>query len=373
MLALAQFDRLATPIVDLYEQYAQSVLADIARRLAKMEMSSASVWQLQRLTESGAVYQSAIHELSRITGQSEKVLQQQFEKGGLRSAAYDNQIYKAAGLKPLPMNMSPSMLSVLMAGLRKTDGTMRNLTMTTALSARNVFIDAADMAYMKVTTGVSSYDQAIREAVKGAAGQGLSTIDYASGKTDQLDVAMRRTVLSGVAKTTGDLTMASAEDLDVDLVQTSAHAGSRPEHEPWQGKIFSLSGTSKRYPDFVSSTGYGEVDGLCGINCRHTYYPFFEGLSKNAYTAQDRAELANKTVTLDGKEVSQYEASQVQRNIERHIRDWKRQAGALEAAGLDNKDEMDKVRAWQSRARDFVRETGLDRQGAREGGSILVE
>jgi hypothetical protein len=151
-----------------------------------------------------------------------------------------------------------------------------------------------------------------------------------------------------------------------DLVQTSAHAGARPTHEVWQGKVFSRSGTNPNYPDFVIETGYGEVDGLCGINCRHSFYPFFEGISENAYSEETLNDMADKTVNLDGEKVGQYEASQVQRGIERHIRDWKRQAGALEAASLDNAAEVAKVREWQAQMRDFIKQTKLMRQRVRE-------
>ena len=366
MLSAAAFDSLSVPIVDLYEQYSQSVLNDISRRLAKMDMTSTAAWQMQRLSESGMVYQNALKELSRMTGKSEATLQALFEKGGVKSVAFDDRIYKAAGLNPLPLNLSPSMLNVLLAGLRKTDGKIKNLTMTTALSARNVFIDAADLAYMKVTTGAFSYNEAIRQAVKGMAAKGLSTIDYASGRQEALDVAMRRTVLTGVGQTTARLSLDRAGEMNSDLVQMSAHAGARPEHEVWQGKIFSLSGTHPDYPPFVESTGYGTVTGFAGINCRHTCYPFFEGLSENAYSKSDVMEMNNATVEYNGKQIGQYEASQIQRYLERGIRNWKRQADCLDSMGEDNSVESVLVKKWQEKMRDFIKETDLLRQRNRE-------
>jgi|ERR1035437_627754 hypothetical protein len=366
MLTATAFDQIATPITDLYEQYNQSVINDIARRLAKLDMTNTAAWQMQRLTESGKVYEQALKELAKVTGKSEAELRAAFEKAGVKSMKFDDSIYRAAGLSPTPLNLSPAMLNVLMAGLRKTNGVMRNLTMTTAISGQQVFVNAADLAYMQVSNGAMSYDQAIRAAVKQVAQNGLSTIQY-GGKTDQLDVSMRRTVLTGVAQTTGGLQMARADELNVDLVQTSAHAGSRPEHELWQGQVFSRSGTSTKYPDFVSSTDYGSITGLCGINCRHSFAPWFEGLSENAYSQESlNNDYNNQTVTYQGKEISQYSASQIQRSYERAVRDWKRQSSALESAGLDNSAEAAKVRDYQAKLRDFVRQTKLVRQPVRE-------
>jgi hypothetical protein len=216
------------------------------------------------------------------------------------------------------------------------------------------------------------YNSAIRAAIKNVAADGLNVIDYASGHQDKLDVAMRRNILTGVAQTAGQLQITRADEMGSDLVGVSAHVGARnkggePEnHEMWQGKVYSRSGNHPKYGNFYQHTGYGTGPGLAGWNCRHSFYPFFEGLSENAYTREDLQDYANKTVTYQGKEIPIYDATQYQREIERRIRFWKRQAGALDAAGLENAAETAKVREWQARARDFVKQTGLDRQYPRE-------
>jgi len=369
MLTSAQFDQLNVPIVDLYQTYEQSVINDISRRLASSHIESAA-WQMQRLTESGLTYENALEQLSKVTGKSAAELRKVFDAAGVRSLAFDDRIYRAAGLKPLPLNLSPAMQNVLLQGLRKTGGAIRNLTMTTALTAQEAFISAADLAYVQVSTGVMSYGQAIKAAVKQVARQGL-TVLYPTGHKDRLDVAMRRAVLTGVAQTTGTLQLERAKELGQDLVQTSAHIGARPTHEVWQGKVFSLSGKDTQYPDFLTVTGYGTVTGLCGINCRHSIFPFFKGISESAYTQATLDEYADKTVTYNGKELSVYEAIQKQRSVEREIRKTKREAEALGSAKLDNTEEIARIRKLQAQLRDFVNQTGLSRQSSREGGRVL--
>ena len=367
MLTADQLDALTGPITDLYEQYNQSVINDISRRLAKMgKVTETAAWQMQRLIESGKVYENALKELAKTSGLSEVEMRKMFEAAGVKAMRFDDSIYKAAGLNPLPLNLSPAMAQVLAAGLRKTNGVVKNLTMTTAINAQHSFIQAADLAYMQVAGGAMSYDQAIRAAILNVAENGLHTINYTSGHKDKLDVAMRRTVLTGVSQTTGNLQIARADEMGVDLVQTSAHIGARPAHQIWQGQIFSRSGRSKAYPGFVLSTGYGTGAGLCGWNCRHSFYPFFEGISENAYNQAELDSFANETVTYNGQEIPIYDATQQQRAIERKIRLWKRKEGALDAAGLDNDAEAEKVKVWQSRMRDFIKQTGLQRQSVRE-------
>lgn len=365
MLTAFQLDVLTDPMAELYSAYEDSIIRDIARRLGGMNMTDTAAWQMQRLIESGKVYENALEELAKLTNISEATLKRMFEKAGVQAMRFDDSVYRAAGMNPLPLNMSPAMVNVLAAGLQKTGGIMRNLTMTTASAAQEAFISAADLAYMQVSTGAMSYTQAIREAVKRTAAEGLSVISYA-GRTDHLDVAMRRAVLTGVNQTAGRLTEARASEMGCDLVQTSAHIGARPEHQVWQGQVFSRSGTSRKYPPFIESTGYGTATGLEGINCRHSHYPFFDGISENVYKKAQLDEYARKTVTYNGKEMPIYDATQKQRAIERKIREWKRQEAALDAAGLDADFESGKVSEWQAKMRDFLRQTELRRDRIRE-------
>jgi hypothetical protein len=281
----------------------------MAARLVKMDMTATTAYQMARLQESGMVYQTALKELAKITGKSEATLQALFEKAGVKSIAWDDKVYRAAGLHPIPLQLSSSMLNVLMAGLEKTGGVVKNLTMTTALSAQSSFVDAADTAYMQVTQGAMSYDQAIRAAVKNVAAQGLSVIQYPSGAKSALDVAMRRSVLSGVGATTGQIQIARADDMNCDLVAVSAHMGARnrgegpQNHESWQGKVYSRSGTNPKYENFYDVTGYGTGEGLGGWNC------VLEGtlVSSLAKRAAYRREYSGKIViihTAGGKELS---------------------------------------------------------------------
>ena len=365
MLTSDYLDILSEPIVDLFEEYQKSVIKDIARRLAKMNfVTPTAAWQIQRAIEAGATYEDILKKIEQLTPMSEKYLNQAFKQAGVKAIKFDDLIYKKAGLNPLPLNLSPAMKNVLAAGLRKTGNLINNLVMTTAETGQEVFVKAADSAYMKIVTGAFDYNTAIRQSVKEAAREGLKVINFASGRKDQLDVSMRRAVLTGVGQTAGNLTIERANEMGTDLVQTSAHIGARPTHQIWQGKIFSRSGTHKKYPNFVEETGYGTVTGLSGINCRHSFYVFFEGISENAY--KDLTEYEGKPVTYNGKEITFYDATQKQRYIEREIRKAKREASALEAAGLDNTNELAKVKSMQASMRDFIKQTGLNRQSVRE-------
>jgi Phage minor capsid protein 2. len=371
MLTSDQFDTLTPPILSIFHEYEISVIKDIARRLKNLDFASAA-WQVQRLSESGALYQDVLKQLAKLTGQSEKEIADILQRAGVKTITFDDKIYKDAGLNPLPLNLSPAMLQTLKAGIEKTNGVIENLTKTTVLTAQQSFIQASNLAYMQVSTGAMDYNSAIRMAIKDVASQGLDVIDYASGHQDKLDVAVRRNVLTGVAQTANQLQINRADEMQTDLVQVSAHAGARnkgvgPEnHESWQGKIYSRSGKHPKYPNFVEVTGYGTGEGLGGWNCRHSFFPYFENISESAYEKSELRSLAKQKVKYNDQTISLYDATQIQREIERKIRFWKRTAEALDAAGLDNAKELAKISGWQARMRDFITETGLDRQRIRE-------
>ena len=371
MLTAAQFDQLSVPITTLYTEFTDSVILDIVRRLKNLDLASAS-WQVQRLSESGLVYEQILKRVSKLTGVSERVLKETFAKAGVKAMKFDDAIYRAAGLAPTSLKLSPQMLRILEIGIVLTNSVLRNLTLTTALAGQDAFIRAADLAYLQITSGTFSYQEAIRNAVYSVSRGGLPVITYPSGRQDQIDVAVRRATLTGVGQTTGQLQIARMNEMGTILVQTSAHIGARnrgegyENHESWQGRVFSRSPLNTEYQDFVSTTGLGTVTGLNGVNCRHSFYPFFEGISENAYKAETLKAYEDKTVTYNGRELSVYEATQIQRSIERKIRQAKRDMNALKAVELPYDTELSKLRQYQAQMRGFIAQTDLQRQSFRE-------
>ena len=182
---------------------------------------------------------------------------------------------------------------------------------------------------------------------------GISAIRYPSGRADSIETAIRRAVLTGVNQTAGKLQMELADEVGCDLVEVTAHAGARPSHALWQGKIYSRSGKSKKYPDFVASTGYGTGAGLCGWNCRHSFGPYVEGAPR-VWTDEKLAELNEPKYEYNGEKLTEYEAQQKENYFNRQIQRWNREAEAMRAAGQDPSEAMAKAREWRARKKDFL-------------------
>lgn len=380
MLTPEYLDDCTDKILEIYEELQTAIIADMIRRIILMgEISESTAYQMLVYEEAGGMYHNALQIIGKYTNSGDKLLKELFEDAGAHAVLYDDKIYKAAGLNPLSLTLSPSLLQILTAGYEKTKGDLHNMTMTTALSSQRAFTHACNTTYHRVSSGAFSYTEAIKRAVRDLSKQGITTAHYPTGHADKIDVAVRRAVLTGVNQTAAQVQIRKAEELGCDLVETTAHGGARPEHEVWQGKVFSLSGKSKKYQSFKENTGYGTGEGLCGWNCRHNFHPFFDGLSFSAYSDIDLEEMQNKRYEYNGQSLTNYEVTQIQRRYERQIRDVKRElAGysAAEKAAVDSemakamKETFDRkaviLKNREAKLTDFLKQTGFDRQKDRE-------
>lgn len=379
MLSPDYLDHIADDLLVMYAELDELIVRDIARRLVSTGVVTASAErQAIVLRDSGLLYEDVVAEVAKAADASDAQVRALFEDAGMEATKWDREVYLAAGLSPPPIRQSEIAWRTLMAGAKKTSGNLRNLTMTTASQAQQAYIEAATIAEMQVESGAFSYGVAIRDAVKKAAEDG-AWVSYPSGHRDRLDVAVRRAVLTGVGQTCAEVGLAYADEMGCDLVETTAHPGARPSHVEWQGRVFSRSGRHPRYPQFEAATGYGTGGGLCGYNCRHSFFPFFEGLSEKAYPRALINQYEDMEVTYNGETLKYYDATQRQRAMERRIRERKRIfAGYEEAAKAapnekiradletDMAMEAMKLKRQEAALRDFLRQTGLRKDGIRE-------
>lgn len=223
--------------------------------------------------------------------------------------------------------------------------------------AQDVWLDVAGEAITQWNHGGDTPDRIIGRAVRRLQSEGLTVIDYKSGIRSQTDVAVRRHIVSQVGQASGRMTMARCEDAGHDLVQTSAHFGARPAHAAWQGRVFSLSGRSKKYPDFRGVTGYGTGPGLQGWNCKHTFGMYFEGIT-------ELPTLPDKVRGMSNDEY--YGATQTLRRHENGIRNTKREIAGIQQAGGDATEGRLKLGRQQAKLRAHVEATGVPRIPKRE-------
>lgn len=355
----------ADSIVALYAEAERSILDDMARRIRAYNFYiPAAQYQEEKLAMMGMTRREIVRALSARTGKCTAEIERMMEEGTSASLKRDGESYRRAG-KTVPSAMSAELRSILRDGLKQTGGTFRNLTRTTAGTATKQFENALDLAWLQVSTGAMDADSATRQAVKNLCRAGIQSVTYPTGHTDSLETAVARAIRTGVNQTALKSQEQLAAELEMDLVEVTAHAGARPSHAQWQGQVYSLTGRTKGYEKLADATGYGTGEGLGGWNCRHSFFPWSPEMG-HTYTRKELEEYERPdAVEYGGRKMSLYEAEQTQRGIERNIRRWKREESAMKAAGLDAAEASGRLKQWNSQYKDFCSKTGLKPQSSR--------
>jgi|GEM_PF-1841299 len=322
--------------------------------------SNVNSWRLNKLRQMGRLNGELEAYISSESSKSMDKIGHAVDKAVERANIRDMDLFREAADAGL---VTKTLLSK--AG---TDGTLFQkyrdaiLTNTRALQASGkAFRDTVNFAWVNVRTGTKSIDDAVQDACHRLGGTGLR-VDYISDRgrhsTYSLDASVRRDVVTSLTQSTAEMTLAENEALGNDLVQVSTLADSRDSHIPFQGNVYSYNGKSNRYPSLVAECGFGTASGICGINCRHQLFPYFETLE-----GRHRNEEPKDT----GDAEQRYADSQQQRAYERDIRSAKRQLAADEAGAPDKVEESRAALAGaRSRMRGFIDETGRTRRYARE-------
>lgn len=329
----------------LHEYIIRQIIDRMMIRIGRGEsylLTSSDRWRIEVLQDAGYLLEDITAELSKYTKRQEKEIKAAMEEAGVKALEYDDKIYQAAGLSPMPLTQSPALIRLMERSYNATLGEWRNMTRTTAQAAQRQFINECDMAYNKVMSGAVAYNQAVREAVEAAVSNGVY-VDYPTGHRDTIETATARAVRTGIAQAAGDISIKRMEEMDWDIILVSAHIGARTgdggqnpgNHLWWQGQFYSRTGRDKRFPDFYEHTGYGTGEGLCGWNCRHSFgsgdgenNPYKDILNSDNYRME----------TLEKR----------QRLLERRVRKTKREVMGLQEAVEKCQDEGAKAELQKS-------------------------
>lgn len=363
MLPPSYLDQMPDAFVKLLQQVEDEILQDVARRIGKMDtVTSTANWQLWRYQQTEALRNDIVKLLAKYSGKSEATIRRLLLQAATEAMEREDAIYYHYGMEPTPFEESAALNNLLDAGARQTCGTWSNLTATTANTVARAFERTLDAAWLKVSIGAFDYKSAIKQAVDSLADD-MPMVTYPSGHKDSIEVAARRAVLTGVNQTAGKLQVARADEMGVEFFETTAHGGARPSHTEWQGRRFHRGGAvdykGRHYPDFEAATGYGTGAGLCGWNCRHTFFAVFPELGDPPqWTQEQLRELNARNIEWNGQKYTAYEISQMQRARERSVRRWKKRYLAEDAAGLDATDAAVRLRAARQSLAEFAQATG---------------
>lgn len=339
-------DALPEELAELYRSLEDKLLWEICSRLkAADQLNEVTVQDIWALRSHGIDLKSIEASIRKTTGISEKKLDELLNDVVARNQKYYTEVIDLAHIT------QPETLvdAATVEGIRQqTLDTFRNLTASMGFLVdgkmrppAKAYQWALDNAEMQIQSGAISYNQAIKTAAQKLAESGIKVVDYESGHKDQIDVAVRRAVMTGVNQICAKYTEQAAEYLETPYFEVSAHAGARDipgkspwsSHKAWQGRVYSTR-SNDIYLSIYDVCGLGAVDGLEGANCRHRRNVWVEGVSERTYTDEQLAHIDDDLgCTFDGKKYTAYEATQMQRRVERQIIKQKRLVTAYKASG----------------------------------------
>lgn len=258
-------DALPEELAELFRGLEITLLEEICSRLKLAgQLNEVTVQDIRALRSHGIDLKDIEKAIRETTGISQKKLDQLLNDVVDRNQAYYTELIDIAAVTKPEVLVSERDIEAIR---QQTKDTFANLTQSmgflvdngrTMLKPAKAYQWALDSAEMQIQSGSINYNQAIKTAVKQLADSGLcvvydkagnpikNMVGYESGHKDQLDVAVRRAVMSGVNAINQQYAIQSMEYLETDLVEVSAHLGARnidgpngwEAHSKWQGKVF---------------------------------------------------------------------------------------------------------------------------------------
>ena len=369
-------EKIASKIAARYADLEVRIMQDIVRRIKKTgEITSTADWQINRLKILGYSSEDIENALKDTLNASYLEMFELYDKVIDWEYVRNKDIYEQINAEYIPFEENEHLIQVTSAIKKQSLEDLENITRSlgfyldyggrkvlTPLS--QVYSGYLDNACMDIVTGAFDYNAVLRRVVTQLTNSGLRQIEYSSGYASRIEVAARRAVMTGLTQLSGKIAEYNAEKLGTEYFEVEWHAGARPTHTIWQGRVWSQQ-------QLYDVCGLGTVTGLCGANCYHTYFPFVPGVSVRTYTddwldEQNRKE--SEPTEFRGKEYTLYEAKQRQRQMETAMRAQREKVQLLQKGGADPQEVMLQKAKYQGQLNEyavFSRKMGLKEERER--------
>ena len=370
-------EKLSRQIEKNYSDLEMRIMEDIVRRIKKTgEITSTADWQINRLRILGNSSEDIEKMLKETLDASYPQMFELYDKVIDWEYVRNKDVYEQINAEFIPYEENEQLQQITNALIQQTDTDLKNITQSLGFyldygtgkpvltPLAEVYQKYLDAACMDIVSGAFDYNTAIRRVVTQLTNSGLRQIDYASGRANRVDVAARRAVMTGITQLTGHISDFNAQKLGTEYYEVAWHAGARPTHQVWQGKVWSKE-------QLVIVCGLGTVTGLEGVNCYHERYPFLPGISERNWSddwLEKKNREENTPKEFRGKKYTVYEAKQKQRQMETAMRAQREKVQLLQKGGADPDDVMLARAKYQGQLNEyskFSRKMGLKEERER--------
>lgn len=324
-------------------------IGESVKKIRKLTPTQAQ--QLVQILKYGNNYQEIINEISRLTNLNIQDIDAIFNEMAKKDYMFAEKFYKYRGVEYIPYNENKALLRQVSALASITKQEMYNYARTTNLGysirdlqgnvkfigLRETYNRVLDEAVLNVGTGVDTFDNAMSKIMKDIGGNGLKTVDYASGRSIRLDSVARMHLKGALRNLHNEIQKQVGEEFDFDGYEISVHSNPAVDHEKIQGRQFSIEEYNKlnnglEAKDYKGNTYTLDHDHKNGfrpiseLNCYHYVFSIVLGVNKPEYSEEQLQKIIddnNKGFELDGEHYTNYEGTQLQRKLETEIRKQK--------------------------------------------------
>ena len=369
MLTAQQIAALRDAAYQITDPISGYLIRDIVRRIAQAgQLTSTAAYQIWRAQQMGVSQRQIKQELRRLLKLSHREIRRIMYQSA--QSGYDLDVSRFPQVQAVRFEDNAPLQQIVSAAVELAQEDLTNIVQTIgfvnpygkAEPLTSAYISASDFAFKQVVTGAASYTEALRQATRNLADKGVRVIDYESGVHTSLEAAVRRNIMGGLGLMQEKISQQIHDDLGCDGWEITAHANSAPDHEPIQGR---------QYPDAAYQALNGSLRRRIGtLNCGHAAFPVILGVNRPQYTSEELEKFRadnEKGVTVDGIHYTGYQATQMQRSLERAIRRQKNRIRVDETAGDKEKLAQDqtKLEILRQRYQEFSGKAGLRTQEER--------
>ena len=359
---------ISQPLYEITQQMSNDTVGIIANRIKTIGTMTASDANRLRNTMRIADFKQIESQLSKLTGLGTSEIDRIFDDVAKQNEVMAQTLYEYRGIEQIPYAKNKELQLIVNAALKNAKSDFLNISSTRAFNLNGkvttlskVYNQAVDKAIFEVSQGTVDYNTSMRKTVLELANSGLQTVDYNSGYSRRLDSSVRMNLFDGIRQLSSEMRLQQAAEFGSDGVEISVHALCSPDHTQIQGQQYSTTEFEQLQNSLIRPIGT--------MNCRHTVFPIILGVSEPVYTPKQLDKIAdnsNKIVTFTGVsgndiEMTRYDFTQYQRQVETSIRRLKDKQSAISQLGDDlyAKQLNSKIRAYTSEYKRISEEVGI--------------
>ena len=361
MLSDEVIEKLVERLIQRVEKANIYFLKQIGAKIIQIKnLSPSDAHKLIQILKYGEVYDKIIKQVSKYTNLNIKEIDKIFKEFSIKDHSFNKQFYQYRNKPYIPYEQNEALKrqTQALANIVKNemyDYTRKNVlgyairdtnnNIVKFMPLKETYNKVLDEAFIQISQGKETFDSAMSRILKEIGGSGIRTIEYESGRHIRLDSAIRMHTQSRLRELHNENQELFGKEFDADGVEITVHSNPAPDHEKVQGRQFSTVIPSKNelsewgklqagkeakdYKGNTYTLDYDHKNGyrpISEMNCYHYVYSIVLGVSEPEYSDKELQQIINDNnigFEFEGKHYSNYEGTQLQRMLERRIREQK--------------------------------------------------